>query len=344
MEDEHKLIVLWTVFSGFVVAFFLWKRYKYINSQSSAQEVNETCRGVQEARLKHFKFDETVDNSEGNTNREQNTKMKDTEQIENTFRERERKGKAENVSVNEKVIVGPSFDQTEPVGRIGRHFDPDTGSPITQALKTLEEAMLWRSGYDEFNVARAMLAPGCRGLDNRPRTLVCHDMKGGYIEDSHHFVTIPPPCWTNAAHNNGVLVLGTLITEWEDGAQICNEFLEDEHSFKALANQLVDITEYYNFDGWLINIENPIQAVKAAREDKLSAAIFAPGWVLETQGEKNFTAKENKFWSLLSKDCPTHPMVAFTHPWTNLSCQQTQPSYNNAFYNLGGKGGNGYVR
>lgn len=28
-----------------------------------------------------------------------------------------------------------------------------------------------------------------------------------------------------------------------------------------------------------------------------------------------------------------------SHPWTNLSCQQIQPSYINAFYNLGGKGG-----
>lgn len=72
-------------------------------------------------------------------------------------------------------------------------------------------------------------------------------------------MTIPPPCWTNAAHSNGVIVLGTLITEWDDGAQRCSEFLEDEHSYKTLANQLVDITEYYNFDGWLINIENPIQ-------------------------------------------------------------------------------------
>lgn len=56
-----------------------------------------------------------------------------------------------------------------------------------------------------------------------------------------------------------MLVLGTLITEWDDGAQRCSEFLEDEHSYKAFANQLVDITEYYHFDGWLINIENPIQ-------------------------------------------------------------------------------------
>ena len=28
-----------------------------------------------------------------------------------------------------------------------------------------------------------------------------------------------------------------------------------------------------------------------------------------------------------------------SRPWTNLSAQQAQPTYNNAFFNLGGKGG-----
>ena len=30
------------------------------------------------------------------------------------------------------------------------------------------------------------------------------------------------------------------------------------------------------------------------REEKLSAALFAPGWVLETQGSKNFFANQDK--------------------------------------------------
>ncbi|XP_020291073.1 cytosolic endo-beta-N-acetylglucosaminidase 1 isoform X2 [Pseudomyrmex gracilis] len=75
--------------------------------------------------------------------------------------------------------------------------------------------------------------------EDQPRTLVCHDMKGGYLEDrflwgstshdsyvfyhwnvvdtfvyfSHHFVTIPPYGWIKAAHQHGVKVLGTVITE-----------------------------------------------------------------------------------------------------------------------------------
>ena len=80
-----------------------------------------------------------------------------------------------------------------------------------------------------------------------------------FVYFSHHFVTIPPPCWTNAAHTHAVPVLGTLITEWDDGAKRCSKILEDKATYKHFANQLVDIAEYYKFDGWLVNIENPIQ-------------------------------------------------------------------------------------
>jgi len=75
-----------------------------------------------------------------------------------------------------------------------------------------------------------------RNSKNIPKTLVCHDMKGGYLDDSyvhgcsnskaycftqwnlidtfvyfsHHFITIPPPGWIHAGHSHGVPVLGSL--------------------------------------------------------------------------------------------------------------------------------------
>lgn len=185
MEDEYKLLILWTIFSGLVIIFYIWKRHKSLNREENTQANTETTKSVQEARLKRFELDENDDNTEKTSKEEniepQNQSESSTEQPEMTFRRRKGKGKTKILSANEKVIVGPSavFDERTPSGR---HFDPDTGSPITKPLTTLEEAMLWRPGYDEFNVARVTLPAGYHG-DNRPRTLVCHDMKGGYIED-----------------------------------------------------------------------------------------------------------------------------------------------------------------
>ncbi|PIK50289.1 putative cytosolic endo-beta-N-acetylglucosaminidase isoform X1 [Apostichopus japonicus] len=140
----------------------------------------------------------------------------------------------------------------------------------------------WR---DEFNIATQPLSKRTEHGDDTPLTLVCHDLMGGYTDDrfvqgvpkkecyrfyhwqyvdlfvyfSHHFVSIPPPGWTNAAHTNGVSMLGTFITEWKEGAIRCQEIFQSEAAFKAVADKLVDVAIYYNFDGWLINIENPIQ-------------------------------------------------------------------------------------
>ncbi|KAG0227957.1 hypothetical protein BGW41_003581 [Actinomortierella wolfii] len=109
----------------------------------------------------------------------------------------------------------------------------------------MEELLQWRPGGDDYNVSNTPLHPRSYGQSKEPelKVIVCHDMAGGYVEDaatqgnnystiysiqswryidtfiyfSHARVTIPPPCWTNAAHRNGVKCLGTFITEWLPG-------------------------------------------------------------------------------------------------------------------------------
>ncbi|KAF4580248.1 hypothetical protein EYR40_003230 [Pleurotus pulmonarius] len=68
---------------------------------------------------------------------------------------------------------------------------------------------------------------------NRGKLLICHDYKGGYTETpfapsytfnfwsrcddfiyfAHHRISTPPPGWINAAHRQGVKMLGTIIFE-----------------------------------------------------------------------------------------------------------------------------------
>lgn len=66
-----------------------------------------------------------------------------------------------------------------------RYFDTKTTEPISFFLSSLEELLSWQpDGNDEFNVSAVPLAKRQPPLHSkRPRTLVCHDMRGGYLED-----------------------------------------------------------------------------------------------------------------------------------------------------------------
>ncbi|CEF68676.1 Cytosolic endo-beta-N-acetylglucosaminidase [Strongyloides ratti] len=75
---------------------------------------------------------------------------------------------------------------------------------------------------------------------------------------SHHFISIPPKVWIDQGHAHGVKVLGTLITEYKDGFLLCNELFTFNSNIDNLIKCLVKLTKLCNFDGWLINIENPL--------------------------------------------------------------------------------------
>ena len=119
---------------------------------------------------------------------------------------------------------------------------------------------------------------------SRPKTLVCHDMMGGYLQDkfidgcdedgyhfrhwnqidtfvyfSHHFVTIPPPGWVAAARTHGVQMLGTIITEWDSGKAMLEEILSDDDKLNKFVNVCAKIASSHGFHGWLLNIENPVR-------------------------------------------------------------------------------------
>ncbi|XP_076455704.1 cytosolic endo-beta-N-acetylglucosaminidase-like [Babylonia areolata] len=362
-------------------------------------------------------------------------------------------------------------------------FDAESRQPLSQPLKTLQEVLSWKASSQpslcsQYATAKSFVRPS--SARTKPYTLVCHDFKGGYLEDrylqggvkkdayyfcrwecidifiyfSHHFVTVPPVGWICAAHKHGTMMLGTIITEWGDGAALWSTVLSCKDTMQQLVATLVEICHYHGFDGWLVNVENKIEenqvselrefveqltkacharvpgskvlwydsvtrtgdlkwqdqlneensqyfdacdgiflnycwtpeklaasrdravqkgrpfdvfvgidvfgrgcpggggfntreALEHAREYKLSAAIFAPGWVLENLGVTDFDDNDCRFWTKLhdlcqpsadstlplsSAFCQGHGDAFFCmgqdktgRPWYNMSLQQRQP-------------------
>ncbi|KAG8644858.1 cytosolic endo-beta-N-acetylglucosaminidase 1 isoform X2 [Manihot esculenta] len=327
-------------------------------------------------------------------------------------------------------------------------FDPSEPSvPVSYPIKTLEELdsrAYFDSFHYPFNKSSVSLPSSALSLPNRRKLLVCHDMKGGYGDDkwvqggsnpeayaiwhwylidvfvyfSHDLVSLPPPCWTNTAHRHGVKVLGTFLTEWDEGRRICNKLLETEESAWKYAERLAELAVALGFDGWLINMEINLEveqipnlkefvhhltqtmhssspgslviwydaitidgklkwqdqlneknkpffdrcdgiflnytwktnvALEVLKNDNVSAAIFAPGWVYQTKQPPDFQTAQNRWWTLVEKSWGIANNYPKTLPfysnfdqghgyhisvegqqvteasWNNMSCQGFQP-------------------
>lgn len=76
---------------------------------------------------------------------------------------------------------------------------------------------------------------------------------------SHSYITIPPLPWINAAHRNGVPILGTFIVE---SSHLLEEVLESKSQMLRIVECLVKVTQCCCFDGWLLNIECAVDRTK----------------------------------------------------------------------------------
>ncbi len=148
----------------------------------------------------------------------------------------------------------------------------------------------WTPGADPMDPFRIALVP-LRPRGGQPAGLLvqaCHDYEGGYVVNadlypqgtddpdtynfsywqyldqfiyfSHHRLGIPPSWWMNAAHQNGIPVLGTLIFE-NDGQPDLDLLVHTpgkDGSPYLYVDLLVGAAEYYGFDGWLWNVETSL--------------------------------------------------------------------------------------
>jgi len=79
-------------------------------------------------------------------------------------------------------------------------------------------------------------------------------------------VQVPSRPWVETAHKNGVKVLGSLfmaVAVYGGNPDTVEELLtQDELGRYIYAERLIEIAQYYGFDGWLINQETDLTVVK----------------------------------------------------------------------------------
>ncbi|KAI6656431.1 Cytosolic endo-beta-N-acetylglucosaminidase [Oopsacas minuta] len=236
----------------------------------------------------------------------------------------------------------------------------NTGLPCISPIESLEELNFWQKGHDPWNVSTVPLRVSEKHKQlGEPKTLFCHDMMGGYHYDkypqghwdsnnycfyhwayidsfvyfSHSFLTIPPSCWTNSAHKHGVLSLGTLITEGEKGYGICLEILRNQASLNRSVDLILSITRYYGFDGWLVNIENPLppslidRMVEFLKQLTFGVKRINPEgaviWydAVTVRGELRWQNKLNQLNKIFFDACDG---IFLNYHWSDLALQDTK--------------------
>jgi endo-beta-N-acetylglucosaminidase D len=92
------------------------------------------------------------------------------------------------------------------------------------------------------------------------------DVLNWFAGTADYTVQIPAKPWVDTAHKNGVKVIGSIflaVAQWGGNPDTVETFLEqDEQGRFIFAHRLIEIANYYRFDGWLMNQETNLAAVK----------------------------------------------------------------------------------
>ena len=177
-------------------------------------------------------------------------------------------------------------------------------APQAGPLSSIQELQSWSaSSADPICAGWIPLQARASGLPNAPRVLHGHSDRGGYLANGDLWpqgfansniylqpywqfvdlfvyfaqtpVMIPTPWWINAAHRNGVPVLGVLCTTSFSSADM--DLLLDGPpgqptvvraggaAVPYFVNQLAEIASFYGFDGWFFDCENEMTAEQAKK-------------------------------------------------------------------------------
>ena len=73
-------------------------------------------------------------------------------------------------------------------------------------------------------------------------------------------VVVPTGEFTDAAHTNGVPVMGTIFFDWGGNSSVVENFIRN---YRSVADKLIEVMEYYGFDGYFFNEETAVDYTTA---------------------------------------------------------------------------------
>lgn len=198
-------------------------------------------------------------------------------------------------------------------GALHAEINADT-PPFSLTLEQLAQWQTDSTLADANNIAKVPLQARIEGsagqlnpaLDPDVKVLIAPDGMnnlGNYIDEQNQFnlynfthwpqvdvlnwfagtatqtVNIPARPWVETAHRHGVKVIGSIflgIAQWGGNIETVEKLVaRDADGRFPMAHKLIEIAEYYQFDGWLMNQETDLTAVKD-QDNKLVAAKRQP--------------------------------------------------------------------
>ena len=73
-------------------------------------------------------------------------------------------------------------------------------------------------------------------------------------------VVVPTGEFTDAAHTNGVPIMGTIFFDWGGNSSVVENFVRN---YRSVADKLIEVMEYYGFDGYFFNEETGVDYTTA---------------------------------------------------------------------------------
>ncbi|MFT5757619.1 MAG: endo-beta-N-acetylglucosaminidase D [Alteromonadaceae bacterium] len=127
------------------------------------------------------------------------------------------------------------------------------------------------------------------------------DVLNWFAGTANETVNLPSKPWVETAHRNGVKVIGTVylsVAQYGGDVLTVTQLLQqDKQGGFPLARKLVEIAQFYGFDGWLINPETDLTQVKNAQGDVIKGQF-------ETKNAAVLGLKMQQFMRYLTEISP----------------------------------------